>query len=213
MLNIEERGRELPKFSLFNLGFRPMFFGAGLSGMLLMLLWMGLYQFQWAPFPATIPPIQWHAHEMIFGYAMAAVAGFLLTASKNWTGVQTIHGPPLALLFGLWLAARVLFFFDLFIITAIIDNLFLLGVVAGVAHPVIKAKQREHTGLVAKLALIMVANILFYLGMAGQLDSGYFIGLYLGLYLILAIIFEMGRRVIGFFIERGVDEQVTLKNW
>jgi len=213
MLNIEERGRELPKFGLFNLGFRPFFFAAGLSGVVLMLLWMGLYQFQWAPLPATIPPIQWHAHEMIFGYAMAAIAGFLLTASKNWTGVQTLHGAPLAGLFGIWLVARLLFFFDLPIITAIVDNLFLLGVVAGVAHPIIKAKQREQTGLIAKLVLILIANVIFHLGMAGIIESGYFIGLYLGLYLILAVIFEMGRRVIGFFIERGVDAPVSLKNW
>ncbi len=213
MLNIEERGDKLPKFGLFNLGFRPFFFAAGLSGMLLMLLWMGLYQFQWAPLPATIPSIQWHAHEMIFGYAMAAIAGFLLTASKNWTGVQTLRGTPLMGLFGIWLAARLLFFFDLPIITAIVDNLFLLGVVVGVAHPVIKAKQKEHTGLIAKLVLILIANVIFHLGIAGIISSGYFIGLYLGLYLILAIIFEMGRRVIGFFIERGVDTPVTLKNW
>jgi len=213
MLNIEERGNALPKFGLFNLGFRPFFFAAGLAGMLLMLLWMGLYQYQWAPLPATIPPIQWHAHEMIFGYAMAAIAGFLLTASKNWTGVQTLHGAPLAGLFGIWLAARLLFFFDLPIITAIVDNLFLLGVVVGVAHPIVKAKQKEHTGLIAKLALILIANVIFHLGMAGIITSGYFIGLYLGLYLILAIIFEMGRRVIGFFIERGVDAPASLKNW
>lgn len=213
MLNIEERGKKLPKFGLFNLGFRPFFFAAGLSGVVLMTLWMGLYQQQWAPLPATIPPIQWHAHEMIFGYSMAAIAGFLLTASKNWTGVQTLHGAPLAALFGIWLAARILFFFDLPIITAIVDSLFLLGVVAGVAHPIIKAKQKEQIGLISKLALILVANVVFHLGMAGVIDNGYFIGLYLGLYLILAVIFEMGRRVIGFFIERGVDGPASLKNW
>ncbi|MCW8888622.1 MAG: NnrS family protein, partial [Gammaproteobacteria bacterium] len=67
MLNIDERGSELPKFGLFNLGFRPFFFGAGLSGVLLMLLWMGIYQYQWSLQPATIPALQWHAHEMIFG--------------------------------------------------------------------------------------------------------------------------------------------------
>jgi uncharacterized protein involved in response to NO len=213
MLNIEDRNNVLPKFGLFNLGFRPFFFGAGLSGVVLMLLWMGIYQYQWTLQPATIPALQWHAHEMIFGYALAAIAGFLLTASKNWTGVQTIHGAPLALLFALWLAARILFFFDLLLLTAIIDNLFLLGVVIGVTHPIAKAKQWNQLGLIAKLVLLLLANILFYLGVSGLLESGYHTGLYLGLYLILAIIFEMGRRVIGFFIERGVDQPASLKNW
>ena len=213
MLNIEEHTTERPKFGLFNLGFRPFFFGAGFSSVVLMLLWTGIYQFQWTLLPASIAPIQWHAHEMLFGYALAAIAGFLLTASKNWTGIQTIHGTPLALLFILWLAARVLFFFDLIIMTAIIDNLFVLGVVAGVAHPIIKAKQWNQIGLISKLVLLLVANILFYLGVSGVLSNGYHMGLYLGLYIILAIIFEMGRRVIGFFIERGVDETVQLTNW
>ncbi|MDH3355068.1 MAG: NnrS family protein [Chromatiales bacterium] len=213
MLNIEDRKGERPKFGLFNLGFRPFFFGAGLSGVVLMTLWMGLYQFQWTLLPAHMPSIQWHAHEMIFGYALAAIAGFLLTASKNWTGVQTLHGTPLALLFILWIAARILFFFDLLMITAIVDNLFVLGVVAGVTYPIVKAKQWNQLGLIVKLVLLLVANILFYLGISGILESGYHTGLYLGLYLILAIIFEMGRRVIGFFIEKGVDETIQLKNW
>ncbi len=213
MLNIREQGGALPKFGLFNLGFRPLFFAAGLSGMVLMTLWMGLYQYQWAPLPAAILPVQWHAHEMIFGYAMAAIAGFLLTASKNWTGVQTLHGVPLAVLCTIWLAARILFFLDLPVVTAIVNNLFLLGVIAGVAHPIIKVRQKEQIGLIAKLVLILLANLIFHLGVAGLVESGYFIGLYLALYLILAIIFEMGRRVIGFFIERGINGTTTLKNW
>ncbi|MCW8827319.1 MAG: NnrS family protein, partial [Gammaproteobacteria bacterium] len=86
-------------------------------------------------------------------------------------------------------------------------------VVAGVSHPIVKAKQWSQAGLIAKLVLLLVANILFYLGVTGVLENGYHIGLYLGLYLILAIIFEMGRRVIGFFIERGVDQPASLKNW
>ncbi|MCO6413808.1 MAG: NnrS family protein, partial [Thiogranum sp.] len=90
------------------LGFRPFFIAAGVFAVASMLVWFAWFALGWQfPF-AAIDPIQWHGHEMIYGYAMAVIAGFLLTAVGNWTGLPTLRGAPLLALFGCWLLARLL---------------------------------------------------------------------------------------------------------
>ncbi len=85
-------------FALFNLGFRPFFLGASIFSVVSVLLWMGVFVFQLPLQFKEINMTQWHAHEMIYGYSAAVTAGFLLTAVKNWTGIQTVNGVPLFLL-------------------------------------------------------------------------------------------------------------------
>ena len=79
-----------PAVPLLQLGFRPFFLLAGLSASLLILIW-GLYFSKGGPVTAY-GSVNWHGHEMIFGFVVAVVAGFLLTAVKNWTGRQTANG-------------------------------------------------------------------------------------------------------------------------
>jgi len=89
-------------FALFNLGFRPFFLGAGIFALLSMTVWIASYALAMPLTIAAISPMQWHAHEMLYGYGLAVIAGFLLTAVKNWTGVQTVHGKALLGLFAVW---------------------------------------------------------------------------------------------------------------
>lgn len=113
--------------ALFNLGFRPFFLGAGIFSIVSIALWMAVY---WSSGLITINHIsasQWHAHEMLYGYGMAVVAGFLLTAVKNWTGAPTIFGKPLMLLFALWSAARILFLFGTAFLPSVAPVDLLLG--------------------------------------------------------------------------------------
>ncbi len=96
----------------FEYGFRPFFLGAGLQAVLAMLAWMAWITLQqqdagWVRLSIAVPVHQWHAHEMIFGYGLAVVAGFFLTAVPSWTGRQPVRGSLLAVLFGLWLLARI----------------------------------------------------------------------------------------------------------
>lgn len=214
MLNIEE-SPSTGKFALFYLGFRPFFLGAALFSVTTMSWWMAVYIFSWQSRPLDISPASWHAHEMIFGYSIAVIAGFLLTAVKNWTGIQTPHRVPLALLFLLWLVGRVLPYFSQTVpvnLIAFVDSLFLGILFLVVALPVIRAKQWKQVGVLSKILLMLASNVTFYLGVTGVLEKGIHWGLYSGLYLILSLIFVMGRRVIPFFIERGVDEPVQLTN-
>lgn len=158
---------------------------------------------------------QWHAHEMIYGYAMAVVAGFLLTAVKNWTGIDTISGRPLLLLVMVWVSARLMPFIDYensFYIMAVLDCLFFIALIIALSIPVFKVRQWKQLGVLSKILLILVSNILFYLGMAGYVPEGVRWGLYAGIYLILALVFMMARRVIPFFIEKSLGGSVRIKN-
>ncbi|MBE9532760.1 MAG: NnrS family protein, partial [Proteobacteria bacterium] len=94
------------QFALFELGFRPFFLFASLFSIIVTALWMANFSFGWTLPISNVTPIAWHGHEMVFGYGAAVVAGFLLTAVRNWTGVPTISGIPLILLVSTWILAR-----------------------------------------------------------------------------------------------------------
>lgn len=149
---------------------------------------------------------QWHAHEMIYGYSLAVIAGFLLTAVKNWTGIQTVNGPALLMLFCLWGIARIIWLFgtQLLVIAAIVDLLFVLFLIICVCYPVVKVKQWRQLAVLPKLILLGVFNFIFYLGALDIMEQGKFLGIYGGLYLIIGLILTMGRRVLPMFIQSGV---------
>ena len=92
--------QELDRISiLFQLGFRPFFLGAGMIAVLFMILWTASYSCSWNHSFPKMSSIHWHAHEMLYGYAMAVIAGFLLTAVCNWTGQPALQGNGLILPF------------------------------------------------------------------------------------------------------------------
>lgn len=213
MINIEEP-KNRHTFAFSALGFRPFFFAAGVSSVLLMLAWFFIYSLNLPLLQQNIAPQIWHAHEMIFAYAMAVIVGFLLTAVKNWTNVQTLNGKPLMLLFALWLSARLLPFFDISLtIQAIIDTAFLVFASIALTIPIIKAKSWSNIGILSKIYLMAITHILFYLGLLGILDDGIRWGLYGAFYMILALVFVMARRVVPFFIERSLGLAKPLTNY
>jgi uncharacterized protein involved in response to NO len=195
------------------MGFRPFFFAAGLSSLLLMLLWLDMYQFN-ATILQTMSMQIWHAHEMIYAYLMAVVVGFLLTAIQNWTGQKTLNGAGLLLLFILWLAARLLPFVQGFplLAQAIIDCSFLVFAFAAMVVPVVKSKSWRQIGILSKVLLMAVAHIVFFLGLLGVVEKGVQWGLYGAFYMVLALTFEMARRVVPFFIEKGLGGGVKVNN-
>ena len=201
-------------FALFNLSFRIFFLSAGLFSIISIGLWSAVYLFGVQLSIQNLSSSQWHAHEMIYGFAFAVIAGFLLTAAKNWTGIQTIHGKPLALMFALWALARILFLVGTPYIelAAIFDTGFSLIFIVALAHPILKAKQWKQLALVFKIVLLAIFNILFYLGATGTIMQGVNWGIYGGLFLVISLILMLGRRVVPFFIEKGVNRQVKLRN-
>jgi len=193
-------------------GFRPFFIGAGLFALVSIALWLVLYTAKLQTAPDNLSAMQWHAHEMIYGYAVAVICGFLLTAAQNWTGVNTLKGSLLAVLFSLWCAARIFMFpgLGLVKIAALFDLLFMVGLLAAIAYPVLKVKQQRQTPVLIILLLLLTGNVLFYLGLFGKLDSGVRLGTDFGLYLVLGLVLFMGRRVIPLFAENGTGMKVKI---
>jgi uncharacterized protein involved in response to NO len=202
-------------FALFNLGFRPFFLGAGVFAALSMSIWIASYMLALPIHIESITAMQWHAHEMLYGYGLAVIAGFLLTAVKNWTGIQTLHGKALFGLFSVWVIARLLLLTgtSYIVAAAFADLLFGLLLMIAIAYPIIKVKQWKQLAILLKLFIIISGNALFYLGALGYVENGVHLSIYGGLYLIISLIMVLGRRVIPFFIERGVEEKLAVRHY
>ena len=208
-ISITEK-EDLRKFTgsaLFNLGFRPFFLGAGIYGVLVMILWWGQYSRYIGS--AVLTPA-WHAHEMLFGYTLAVIAGFLLTSVRNWTGIETISGPGLFALFCLWAVARAANSLGYVEVAAFSDIAFMLWFGWCAVMPIVKVKQWRQTVIIGIAIIITLANCLYYAGQVSKIDNGIYLGNYIGFYVIVGLVLTMSGRVIPFFIERGVEEQVQL---
>lgn len=174
---------------LFALGFRPFYLLAGSYAALSVPLWALQYA-GWLPRGNLL----WHTHEMLFGYVFAVIAGFLLTAVRNWTGRPTPTGGALAGIAALWLAARVLAFHSLFA-SSIADVLFAMALAWGIGVPIIASRNRNWFFIVLVLA-IGGCSLLFqrYPGTA----------LALGLDVVLFVVAVMAGRVVPSFTNNAV---------
>lgn len=204
------------RIALYHLGFRPFFLFGSLYGAVAMVLWLLVMQFNLQPVAlARIGAINWHGHEMIYGYALGVIAGFLLTAVRNWTSIQTLHGPALMFLVVLWLLPRILLLVqgDIYLLlAAVCDLAFNIWLCIALMQPVIKVRQWQQVGVLSKVVLLTISNALFYAELLYGIDGGMQWSLYSGIYLVISLILLMGRRVIPFFIERGVGYMVSLRN-
>lgn len=216
-LNIQEPSGNTPDNKLvpFALGFRPFFFLAGVAAVVLMVQWLLVYS-GITGIGNYYSTMGWHGHEMVFGYAAAVVAGFLLTAARNWTGIQTITGKPLALLAAIWLAGRLLpLFADTIphLVIAIVDCSFLLGLAIALAFPLIRSKQINNIIFLPLLLVMLAGNILVHLQLLGVMNASAQIGESLGVYMVALVVVIMGGRVIPFFTERGLDSGINSRHW
>ena len=205
MINLQEKHTP-SAFSLFNLGFRPFFLGGALSAALLMALWLVIYSKGYQPNYYHFG-VYWHAHEMLFGFSLAIIAGFLLTAVRTWTSVQTPHGLPLAGLFILWVIARVLPIFSTVpdVVIAVIDLAFAPLVAIGIGWPIIRSGNYRNLIFIPLLIGFFVANLLMHLELLQITEGTANQGIQLALFLVMVIISLIGGRVIPFFTERGVE--------
>jgi uncharacterized protein involved in response to NO len=184
--------------ALLRLGFRPFYLGAAVFAALAVPLWVVLF-LGGASLPSGMPPLYWHAHEMLFGFAFAVVAGFLLTAGKAWTGQPTPRGAALGALAALWLAARLSAITGPYLLYALLDSA-LLPIVAGVfTMLLVRARNRRNLPIGAILGLLIAANVTFHLAVLGRIDVSPLRPLYAALALIILIECIMAGRVIPSF--------------
>src|SRR6476646_446049 len=198
---------------IFALGFRPFFLLVGRLAILLMAFWVPVFVGGVAS-DIYYAQIDWHSHEMIFGYTVAVIAGFLLTAVRNWTNTPTPSGLPLAGMGALWLIARILpilvAIFPRWLIAAA-DLAFLPTFAIGIAVPLLKNNEKQNLIFLPLLAVLWSADLLVHADVLGLAPNLARKGVFLGLDVIILVIVIMGGRVIPFFTERALS--VVLKRW
>jgi uncharacterized protein involved in response to NO len=207
-MKIAEPGRRPAPggFALWALGFRPFYLGAAACAVLAMAIWLAVLSgvFEWRG-QRQLAPIIWHAHEMIFGFAMAVIVGFLFTAGANWSGIVPAKGRLLASLFLLWLGARLALLFDALAVAAFFDISFAL-LAAGLLLNVFWQARLWRNGFIWGIFLALGGtNAAFYL-----LPDQALALLEAALLLILMLIIIMGGRVIPMFTQNAVP---GLKPW
>lgn len=184
---------------IFSYGFRPFFLGAGLWAVAAMALWIGALAAGWE-ISGSYGGAYWHAHEMLFGYSTAALAGFLLTAVPNWTGRLPVSGTPLIMLFALWCAGRlVLLAPDVLGLPAsiAIDAAFLPLLLAICAREIIAGRKWKDLKLLAGILALALSNIGFHLLVTYGGDAG--LANRLGVSSLVMLVTIMGGRVVPSF--------------
>lgn len=198
--------RRLAAAPVFSLGFRPLFLaGAGFAALAILIWGLWLYG-HWFDLQPAGGMLAWHRHEMPFGFAAAIVAGFLLTAVPNWTGIPGVRGGALIALVSVWLLGRLAWWLPLptgLILALQWGFLPLLAVILG--RDLVAARKRDNYPIVLVLGLMAGCQALTLIGLYND-DTGLQRQGVLGaLWLVAALMTVIGGRVIPFFIQRGLN--------
>lgn len=205
--------------TLFERGFRPFFLLAASFAAVFVPTWVSVV-LGWIGAPEWLWLSAWHAHEMLFGFCSAAVAGFLLTSVPVWTGTPPVVGVRLAALAGVWLAGRIAMIGagHAPALAAAIDLVFLPAFVAAIAPPIFRAGVRRNFGFPVGIAALFVANGLVHAEAVGVAKGTAAIGLRAGVGLVTLLVVVIGGRVAPSFTTNalrriGVREVASPPAW
>ena len=205
MMQITDLATEQKIPPLLRLGFRPFFLSGAIFNSFAITLWLLMYKGI-----ISLSPLGggywWHIHEMIFGFGGAIIAGFLLTAVQNWTGVRGAQGATLLALFLLWLAARFFLVIPELLgstLSSLIDLLFLPAVAYVLAKPIIAIKQYRNLFFVPLLALFTIANLEMHLAIHYPTTFNSVYSGYAGVMLVTFLMSVMAGRVVPMFTSNG----------
>lgn len=198
--------------AILSFGFRPFFLLAAIWAALAMGVWVALLTGR-AVLPTAFDPVSWHAHELLFGYLGAVIAGFLLTAVPNWTGGLPLVGWPLAGLAGLWVLGRVAVAVSAPLaplIVALADLTFPIALAGFLSREIIAGRNWKNLPVLALLTGWILANALFHLEAAQGGTPAQGIGLRIGLAVAVMLISLIGGRIVPSFTrnwlaQRGAD--------
>lgn len=185
--------------AIFSFGFRPFFLGGAIWAALSIVLWLPQY-FGDLSLPTALSPLDWHIHEMIYGYVAAAIAGFLLTAIPNWTGRLPVNGYPLAGLFSLWVMGRVAIAGSALWgawPAAVIDVAFLVTFAAVAVGEIIAGQNWRNLRVLVLLGVLIAGNIVFHLEAIWHGRADY--GVRIGIAALIGLIMLVGGRIVPSF--------------
>ena len=202
-----KRRRDYAGPALFAYGFRPFFLAAGFWGAFGILLWLPQYLGA-LTLPTHFGPLDWHIHEMLYGYVAAAVAGFLLTAIPNWTARLPVNGWPLAALAALWVGGRVAVLVSAAIgglAAAAVDVSFLavLAIVAG--REIVAGKNWRNLRVLAVLGALIAGNIVFHAEVLVNGNANYGVRIAIGA--VLLLISLVGGRIVPSFTGNWIKRE------
>jgi uncharacterized protein involved in response to NO len=211
LIQIDKPGTgDKTRFALWELGFRPFYLLASSFAALSIGLW-ALQLNGYLPNAYLRGPM-WHAHEMLFGFTLAVLTGFLLTAAQNWSGQPTPKGAYLAALAALWVAGRVLVLSPWGWLAAAVNVAFPLALATALAIPLYKARNRRNYFFVALLVLMAWAQLLVHLNGLEAIRIPGWAGILLGLDGMLFVICVMGGRVIPMFTNNAIPGAQALRH-
>ena len=204
-------------WALFGYGFRPFFLAAGLAAALLVPWWAAALAWG-VPLATSWAATLWHGHEMLFGFIVAAIAGFLLTAVPSWTGARGFAGWPLASLAALWLLGRLCIATSAFwppALVAALDLSFLPALAVLVLPPLLRARNRN-TPLLAVLIALWITDIAFHWGLARGDAALARRALLVGIDIVLLLVTVIGGRIVPAFTSSALKQRgdrTTLRAW
>lgn len=197
--------------AILGFGFRPFFFLGALWSAIAMVIWI-LMLTGTAVMPTRFDPVAWHAHEFLFGYLGAVIAGFLLTAVPNWTGRLPIVGWPLGGLIALWLSGRVVIVLSELmpaVIVAVVDLAFPFIFAALILREIIDGRNWRNLPVMGMLAVFALANLLFHVEAMQAAPAAQGAGLRLGVAAALAMICLVGGRIIPSFTRNWLVKRAS----
>jgi uncharacterized protein involved in response to NO len=198
-------------FALWNLGFRPFYLLAGLFSTFSILFWAAQFA-GFLPF-AYLKGAIWHGHEMLFGYTIAVIAGFLLTAVRAWTGQPTASGVPLMALATLWICGRILVITPYAMAAAGVNAAFPVAVAVAIGIPLYRAHNVRNYFFVGLLTLIGLLILAVHLALQGRFKlPSPRLNMQLAMDVVLSIMVVIGGRVIPMFTNNGVPGANARRN-
>ncbi|HEU0059541.1 MAG TPA: NnrS family protein, partial [Hyphomicrobiaceae bacterium] len=202
-----ERMRTYHGPAILSYGFRPFFLLGAIWAAFVVAVWLPMLGGRLA-LPTAFSALEWHVHELVYGYVPAIVAGFLLTAIPNWTGRLPVTGGPLLGLVATWVAGRLAILTSARLgapLAALVDLLFLACLAGVMAREIVAGRNLRNAKVLVLVALLWVGNAVFHWEAMTQASGGY--GLRLGIGVIVFLITLMGGRIIPSFTRNWLVRQ------
>ncbi|MCU7247494.1 NnrS family protein [Pseudomonas koreensis] len=213
-MQVLERSKALAIPPLLRLAFRPFFLAGGLLAVVAIPLWLAAFSGAVANWQPAGGWLGWHRHELLFGFGLAIIAGFLLTAVQTWTSRPGLSGKPLAALALVWLLARVAWLVNApWAVLAVLELAFPLAVAGLMGFTLWKVRQKRNYPIVVVLLLLAAADGLSLYGLLEGHEGWQRQGVLSGIWLVAAMMGLIGGRVIPFFTQRGLGRKEAVAPW
>jgi uncharacterized protein involved in response to NO len=199
-----------PRWALWQLGFRPFYLLASGFAAISIALWAAQYG-GWLPHSYLNGPV-WHAHEMLYGFTLAVIAGFLFTAVRNWTNRPTPTGGSLMAIALLWLAGRVLILTPLAWLSAVVNAAFPIAVAIGIGVPLLRSGNRRNYFFIGLLTAIGIGSLYVHAALILSWPTPSWVGIRTGLDIVLLIMVVMAGRVVPMFTTNAIPGARSRRN-